>query len=274
MSGGVLVSLIAAQWLGLAIMMAGAWVAQQRTGNSGWVDAFWTFAVGLVGATTAMIVMQGDQVAWRQILVAALVAAWAIRLGGYIMARTIGSDDDPRYAEMARSWGKSAPRNMAGLLQAQALAALPLTAAIAVAAHRPGGLMLTDVIGAGMLVIAILGEGLADRQLAAFRARPENANRICADGLWAWSRHPNYFFQWLGWLAYPIIAIDPTGTYPLGLLALLAPVAMYWFLVHVSGIPPLEAHMLRSRGDAFRSYQAKTSAFFPLPPANIARTAT
>ena len=158
-------------------------------------------------------------------------------------------------------------------MQAQALAALPLTFAVAIAAHRTGGISVSDAIGAGVLAIAIAGEGIADRQLAAFRADSANAGRVCDRGLWAWSRHPNYFFQWLGWLAYPIIAIGLAGSYPIGWVALIAPAAMYWYLVHVSGIPPLEAHMLRSRGDAFRAYQARTSAFFPCPPASEPRTA-
>jgi steroid 5-alpha reductase family enzyme len=235
------------------------------------VDVFWTFAVGLIGAASALLVMAGDQISWRQILVAALVMAWALRLGSYIVGRTVGSEDDPRYAKMVSNWGKAAPRNMAWLLQAQAVAALPLTLAVAVAASRPGGLMMSDAIGAGILVTAILGEGIADKQLAAFRAGAANAGRVCDVGIWAWSRHPNYFFQWMGWLAYPVIAIDPTGSHSIGIVALLAPAAMYWYLVHVSGIPPLEAHMLRSRGDAFRAYQARTSAFFPMPPATKAR---
>ncbi|MEZ5856269.1 MAG: DUF1295 domain-containing protein [Hyphomicrobiaceae bacterium] len=141
------------------------------------------------------------------------------------------------------------------------------------AAHRPGTLSFTDIFAAILMGVSVLGEGIADRQLAAFRSNPANASRVCDSGLWAWSRHPNYFFQWLGWLAYPIIAIAFSGSYPVGWIALVAPAAMYWFLVHVSGIPPLEAHMLRSRGDAYRAYQARTNAFFPFPPASEPRTA-
>jgi steroid 5-alpha reductase family enzyme len=102
--------------------------------------------------------------------------------------------------------------------------------------------------------------------MRAFRADPANRGKIMNRGLWAWSRHPNYFFQTLGWLAYPVIALVPPGSSWLGLIALSGPVLMYWLLVHVSGIPPLEREMLASRGDAFRAYQASTSAFFPLPP--------
>jgi steroid 5-alpha reductase family enzyme len=82
--------------------------------------------------------------------------------------------------------------------------------------------------------------------------------------LWRWSRHPNYFFEWFGWLAYPVIALSTQ--YPWGWAALPAPLFMYWILVYVTGIPPLEAQMLRSRGDRYRDYQSRTSAFFPLPP--------
>ena len=112
----------------------------------------------------------------------------------------------------------------------------------------------------------MLGEGAADRQLDVFKADPRNRGRVCDVGLWSWSRHPNYFFEWLGWLTYPVIAIDPAGAWPQGWLTLLGPLTMWLLLNFLSGVPPLEAHMLRSRGEAFRDYQRRTSAFFPLPP--------
>ena len=105
---------------------------------------------------------------------------------------------------------------------------------------------------------------LSDAQLKRFREDPANAGRVCDVGLWRWSRHPNYFFEWFGWLAYPVIALS-TG-YAWGWASLLAPLFMYWILVYVTGIPPLEAQMLRSRGDRYRDYQLRTSQFFPLPP--------
>jgi steroid 5-alpha reductase family enzyme len=101
--------------------------------------------------------------------------------------------------------------------------------------------------------------------LRQFASNPANRNAVCDVGLWRWSRHPNYFFEWLSWLGYPLIAIDVSGHNPYGWLALLAPACMYWVLVHVSGIPPLEEHMLGSRGEAFRAYQKRTRPFFPLP---------
>jgi steroid 5-alpha reductase family enzyme len=115
-------------------------------------------------------------------------------------------------------------------------------------------------------IVALAGEGVADRQLQAFSADAANKCKIMDRGLWAWSRHPNYFFEWLGWWAYVLIAVGPTGLWPWGWLALSAPAFMWWLLVHASGIPPLERHMVRSRGDAFRAYQRRVNAFFPGPP--------
>ena len=167
---------------------------------------------------------------------------------------------------MAEAWGADAPRQMFWLLQKQAMVRVPLALAIGLAAHNPHPQFgPQDLLGTALLVFAIVGEKMADDQLRRFRADPANHNAVCDIGLWRWSRHPNYFFEWLGWLAYPLIAIDLSDANPYGWLALLAPACMYWLLVHISGIPPLEAHMLRSRGEAFRSYQRRTRAFFPLP---------
>jgi steroid 5-alpha reductase family enzyme len=111
---------------------------------------------------------------------------------------------------------------------------------------------------------SVAGEGLADRQMHAFRADPANRGKVCARGLWAWSRHPNYFFEILVWLAYPLIGL--AGPWWPGLAGLAAPLFMYWLLAKVSGVPPLEREMLASRGDAYRDYQARVSPIVPWPP--------
>jgi steroid 5-alpha reductase family enzyme len=251
--------------LALCALMAGAWVVQQRTGNSGWVDTIWTFSVGTVGAGAALWPLGDDGPNARQWLLAALVALWALRLGSHIARRTHGITDDPRYAAYTQEWGADAPRRMFLFLQNQALGSIPLAFAIFVAAHFPSQtLRWQDFAGLAILAIGIAGEALADAQLRAFRSDPANKDAVCDRGLWRWSRHPNYFFEWFGWLAYPVIGLS--FTYPWGLATLLAPLFMYWILVHVTGVPPLEQQMLRSRGARYRAYQARTSPFFPLPP--------
>jgi len=260
---------ILAMALALSVLMAMAWVAQQRTGNSGWVDTIWTLSVGLVGAAGALWPIGGTVPMSRQWLVATLVAVWALRLGGHLGIRTAGGTDDPRYAAFAREWGANAPRRMFFFLQSQALGSIPLVLAIFVAAHAPrGSLRPQDYLGGLILFAGIAGEAVADAQLRRFRTDPANKGKVCEVGLWRWSRHPNYFFEWLCWLAYPVIAISThaaSGSF-WGWASLLAPVVMYWFLVHVTGIPPLEEQMQRSRGARYRDYQSRTSRFFPLPP--------
>jgi len=248
----------------LSVLMAGAWAVQQRTGNSGWVDTIWTFSLGLVGAGSALWPVGGAAPNARQWLVAALVAIWSLRLGSHIAARTAKITDDPRYAAFAREWGVDSPRKMFIFLQNQGFGSIPLVFSIFVASRFPDHVLrLQDYLGALILFIGIAGESLADSQLKNFRENPANTGRVCDAGLWRWSRHPNYFFEWFGWLAYPVIAISTD--YPWGWATLLAPLFMYWILVHVTGIPPLEAQMLRSRGERYRDYQARTSMFFPLP---------
>jgi steroid 5-alpha reductase family enzyme len=260
---------LAAIALSLSILMAGAWIVQQRTGNSGWVDTIWTFAVGLVGAGSALWPLADAAPNTRQWLVAALVAIWSVRLGLHIAVRTAGISDDPRYAAFAREWGVDSPRRMFVFLQNQGFGSIPLVFAIFVAARVPlAGLRFADYLGALILSIGIAGEALADAQLRHFRIDPANKGRVCDIGLWRWSRHPNYFFEWLGWFAYPAIAIPIAAPlqYPWGWASLLAPLFMYWILVHVTGVPPLEQQMLRSRGQRYRDYQSRTRMFFPRPP--------
>jgi steroid 5-alpha reductase family enzyme len=256
---------LAAITVALSVLMAGAWAVQQRTGNSGWVDTIWTFSLGLVGAGSALWPVGGAAPNARQWLVAALVAIWSLRLGSHIAARTVKISDDPRYAAFAKEWGVDSPRKMFIFLQNQGFGSIPLVFSIFVAARFPSdALRPQDYLGVLILFIGIAGEALADAQLKRFRADPTNKGRVCDAGLWRWSRHPNYFFEWFGWLAYPVIAIWPD--YPWGWATLLAPLFMYWILVHVTGIPPLEQQMLRSRGERYRDYQSRTSVFFPLPP--------
>ena len=256
---------LAAIALSLSVLMAGAWIVQQRTGNSGWVDTIWTFSLGLVGAASALWPVAGAAPNARQWLVAALVAVWSLRLGLHIAVRTAGITDDPRYAAFAKEWGVDSPRRMFVFLQNQGFGSIPLVFSIFVAARFPSDILRAqDYLGVLILFAGIAGEALADAQLKRFRTDPTNKGRVCDIGLWRWSRHPNYFFEWFGWLAYPVIGLS-IG-YPWGFATLLAPLFMYWILVYVTGIPPLEAQMLRSRGERYRDYQSRTSAFFPLPP--------
>jgi steroid 5-alpha reductase family enzyme len=250
----------------LSLTMTGAWLIALQTGRPSWIDAIWSFATGLFGAAAALLPSFAGEISMRQVLVAALALAWSLRLGLHIAARAVRSGDDPRYRQLREEWETAYKGRLFWFLQIQAMAALVLALSIMIAAHNPSpGFRFLDWLGVLVLIAAVAGEAIADRQLSAFRADPQNKGRVCDVGLWGMSRHPNYFFEWLGWLAYAVIAIDFSSAYPWGWLALAGPLLMYWLLVHASGIPPLEAHMLRSRGEAFREYQRRVNAFWPGP---------
>ena len=262
----MIIVLIVAVTALLSLVMMLAWVAQRRLHNAGWVDVFWTFGLGLAGVIFALA--PAPSLAWqRQILVAALVAVWSLRLGLHLLDRTRKAPEDVRYANFRRDWAEHYERKMFWFLQIQALAAALLAPAMLIAARNPSPLGSLDLAALLLFAAAVGGETIADLQLRRFRSNPANRGKICDTGLWGLSRHPNYFFEWLVWLVWPLLAIDPGGFYPWGWLAFLGAAMMYWLLVHVSGIPPLEQQMLRTRGDAYRAYQARTRPFLPWPSA-------
>lgn len=174
---------LAAIAVSLSVLMAGAWVVQQRTGNSGWVDTIWTFSLGIVGAGAALWPLAGTAPNARQWLVAGLVAIWTLRLGVHIAVRTAGITDDPRYAAFAREWGVASPRKMFVFLQNQGFGSIPLVFAIFVAARFPGdALRPADYLGAAILLAGIAGEALADAQLKSFRSNSANKGRCAMPG--------------------------------------------------------------------------------------------
>ena len=248
--------------IGLSLAMMLAWVAQLLTHKSGWIDTIWTFAVGFGGIAAALLPDAAAN-ANRRIAVAVLVAIWAGRLGLHIAGRTHGGGDDPRYAALQQQQGKAWPVYLFFMLQVQALAAFVLVFAVRLAAVNPAAFPhATDYAGIALLLIAFAGEAIADAQLAKFGKAHKGRSAVCDIGLWQWSRHPNYFFEWLGWCAWAVLAIGPS---PWVWTAVIAPAWMYILLVHISGIPPLEKHMLATRPTAFKAYQARVNAFFPGP---------
>lgn len=246
----------------LVSAMSVAWAVRMRTGSSGWIDTIWSAAVGLAGLVAALGAAGGG----RRWLIAGLIVLWSGRLAFHIGARTHGAADDPRYAELERRWGDAFRSRLFLFLQIQAAAGLVLAFAVHLAsgAHAPfpGAI---DVVATAAVLAGIAGEALADAQLRRFRASAP-AGSICDEGLWGWSRHPNYFFEWLVWCGFALFALAGIAERPVAILAFAAPAMMWVLLVHVSGIPPLEAHMLRSRAEAWRAHAARVSAFVPRPP--------
>lgn len=249
-----IVSLVA-----LMVIMGLAWALIEKTRRSGYADTIWSMGTGAVAAALALWFFAQTDFHSRPLLLAAITLIWGFRLASHILMRGHGGGDDPRYAALRKEWGPSAPRRMFFFLQSQAIAGWLLTLGVLAGASAQSPLSWLDGLGVIVCIVSLWGEHIADGQLKAFGATHKKG--VCDVGLWARSRHPNYFFEWLFWCG--IMAIGLNAALPLQLLALVPPVVMYILLVHVSGIPPLEKHMLETRGEAFRSYQKRVPAFFP-----------
>ena len=246
-------------WACASLVMIGVWAWQLRFGKAGIVDVVWTF---LVGGLAIAFAATGSGLWERRIIIAALAAFWSLRLGIFLWIRVQSHAEDSRYAAIKEQWGDQAGRRMLMFFQYQAFGAALFSLPMLVAAANAEPLSWVDGVGVGVFLIAAIGEAIADQQLAGFKRNPANRGLVCDRGLWKFSRHPNYFFEWMHWWAYVALAWFA----PWGWLAWLGPIAMFYFIVFVTGIPPAERQSLQSRGDAYREYQRRTSSFFPWPP--------
>ncbi|MBI3357964.1 MAG: DUF1295 domain-containing protein [Nitrospirae bacterium] len=254
-------TLVFIAYLVMAAVMTGLWVIQQRVRNASIADVGW--CLGLI-AVVLWYAAHATGEAQRKMLVVLLVVLYAGRLGIYILLnRVIGKQEDARYRRLREKWGASEPLKMFAYFQLQALAVAAFSLPFLVLIHNPRPPFdLIESVGLLIWSVAIFGEARADRQLAHFRADPRNHGHVYREGLWYYSRHPNYFFEWLHWWAYVVMAIDA----PDWLLTWMGPVAMGWALLRVTGIPVAEAQALASRGEEYATYQRTTNAFLPWFP--------
>lgn len=237
-----------------------AWLLQRRHGNGGIVDAIWAWSLG---ALAVIITVAGDGSEPTRLAIGLMGGVWGLRLGTHLWRRNWGAREDFRYAAFREQWGARAQRNMFWFFQFQNVFTLLLAASAFVPAAFSGRTppAAAFVLAGALWLVAVVGEAVADAQMKAFRANPANKNRVCRDGLWGWSRHPNYFFETVHWVAYVPLALFA----PWGWVSLAAPVVMGFLLLKVSGMPLLEAEMMR-RKPGYADYVARTSALVPWPP--------
>jgi steroid 5-alpha reductase family enzyme len=241
------------------VAMALLWVVQVRIRDASHVDVAWA---GLIACCGVLYGLLADGDGTHRWLAALLAGIWGFRLAGYLLvSRVLGREEDGRYRSLRRKWGQDANRNFFVFFQFQAAFVVFFSLPFALVAQDDGDLGALAWIGIAVWAVGNAGTIVADRQLSAWRADSANRGRTARSGLWSWSRHPNYFFEWVTWLGNALVATAA----PWGWTAWAVPGVLLFLLFRVTGIPATEAQALRSRAD-YAEYRRTTSVFVPLPP--------
>ena len=246
----------------VVVVMLLLWLLSLRQDNFSYVDIGWS-ANFVVLALVYGLLGDGDPI--RRWLIGGMFALWGARLAWHLAARIVGQPEEGRYVQLRADWGAGGHLNWKFLVffQFQALLNVMLSLPLLLAAVNPQPrLSPWEFAGVVLWCIGLVGESMADRQLKQFKRSSAGHGQVCKVGLWGWSRHPNYFFEWVIWLGYALFALGS----PYGWICLALPLLMLHFLLNVTGVKATEEQALRSKGDAYREYQRTVSVFIPLPP--------
>ncbi len=238
-----------------------AWLWQWKHDHPAIVDVVWSYLTPALAV--GWIFLEQDTLWTRKLLVAVPIAIWGIRLGTYLQNRLKNDGSDGRYNAMSEAMGKWKILGYFFFYQFQALGAFFLALSPYTAlTGSPSEIRLIDLAALMLWITAFFGESIADHQLAQFRSDPSNKGKVCDTGLWKYSRHPNYFFEWLMWIVWLLMASGSSTWWLSGAAALI----MFILVTKITGIPYVEDQSIRSRGDLYRDYQQRTSSFIPWFP--------
>lgn len=250
-----MLELILFTWIVIIVIMLLGWSIAALIKNPGVIDVFWAINIVVAGLCFSSRASH-HAMPW---IVRGLLIAWGVRLAAYlIITRIIPKLIDPRYTTIMASWKGHQQWGYALHFQFQGILALVIAVPFLMMNNANGWLSL-QVIGTVTVVIGLMGEILADHQLTQFkRAYPK---AVCDSGLWAYSRHPNCFFEWLIWVGFAITMLS----YHWGWIALVSPIAIALIMLKLT-IPITEKGSLTRKGDDYRRYQERTPCFFPIKP--------
>lgn len=242
----------------IILLMTIFWLISLIQKKADIVDFGWSFCLGGSGIFYSLFAT-GDPN--RRILLGIFTGFWGVRLCYHLLTdRVLKEEEDGRYINLRKLWGESANRKFYLFFLVQGFLALILSFPFLITAYNETPVSWVSVIIASLIFgISLTGESIADLQLRKFKSFPENRGKTCRVGLWNYSRHPNYFFEWIHWFSYVILAWGSV----IWAGSLFNPIAMYYLITRVTGIPPTEERALQSRGDNYREYQKSTNAFFP-----------
>ena len=242
-------------------MMFVLWLVSLAMKNASIVDIFWGAGFTVIALATFVL---SDGYRPRKVLITSLAAIWGLRLASYIGWRNAGKGEDFRYQAMRKRHGDRfalVSLFTVFVLQGVLMWVISLPLQIAQLYGDPRRLIWMDLLGAALWATGLSFEAIGDWQLARFKSQPANKGKVMDRGLWAYTRHPNYFGDALLWWGLYLIALATEG----GWWTVVSPLLMTTLLMKVSGVALLEKTLVKTRPE-YRDYVRRTSAFFPLPP--------
>jgi steroid 5-alpha reductase family enzyme len=243
------------------ILMFLLWLLSVAIKDASIVDTFWGIGFTLI-ALACFLISQGYQ--GRKLLVLALTGTWGLRLALHIFTRNRGKGEDFRYRRMRKHHGnRFAVVSLFTVFAFQGLLMWVISLPLQVAEISPLPARLTwlDYLGAAVWAIGFSFEAVGDWQLARFKSDPTNQGRVMDRGLWAYTRHPNYFGDALLWWGLFLIALAT----PAGIWTVISPLIMTTLLVKVSGVALLEKTLVKTKPE-YLEYKRRTNAFLPWIP--------
>jgi steroid 5-alpha reductase family enzyme len=243
--------------IALAIALILLWGVSILTNRVSFIDSFWGASFVLIAAVTASTL---NTLGEMQFVTLILVTLWGTRLGIHLLRRFLDEGEDKRYVRLTKD-KEGISRHTFTLwfvFGLQGILILVISAPIFSAfAHPPANLDSLSYIGIALWGLGAFFEWVGDWQLKRFKSNPDNEGKVLDTGLWAWTRHPNYFGDTCIWWGIWLVGHDIT--------VIFAPAAMTFLLIKWSGVPLLEAGMKKRRPD-YQAYIERTSSFFPRPP--------
>lgn len=241
----------------IAIVMFVLWCLSLRLRNASIVDIFWGCGFVLI----AWVSQWASGRLSEPLLLTILVSVWGLRLTGYLAWRNIGKPEDYRYAAMRERHGERFPLvSLFTVFALQGLLMWIIALPVQVGISQSQDWTLKTAFGVMLWIVGLLFETVGDYQLARFKADASNRGRVMNCGLWRYTRHPNYFGDFLVWWGLYCVAAEPRSWW----WTIIGPLLMSVLLIRVSGVRLLEA-TLRSRVEGYEEYVRDTSAFLPLP---------
>lgn len=242
----------------VVFIMVVLWLVQIKTKKADIVDVAWSYNFTIIAWTYYFLASGWEP---RKLLLAIIVSIWSIRLGTYLFGRVMThKGEEGRYVQLRNEWKGQENWKFFIFFMFQAIINIVLSLPHVLASHNSvQGFRLLEYIGLAIFATGIIGESVADWQLKQFKKNPANKGQVCQSGLWNYSRHPNYFFEFTIWLGFAFFAASA----PYGYLAFISPLLILYFLLKVTGIPMTEDLAVKSKGQKYIDYQKTTSKFVP-----------